>query len=374
MDMTRQTWTRGAIGLVAGFILSWGCPGTACATDDSATPATVAPATVVRTYNISELVQPVPDYPLASFTSPQGGGGGGGGGPYGAPGVQSDPAQERPKQDRVDNLIKLLEELIDPTSWRDAGGQIGSLRALGTSLIVSQTEANQKQIQAVLDDVRRDQGTGVVIEVDARWLLLTPQQIATVEAASAAGKGAAIDGLKDDAALYCRAKTLGFNGQTVSVSSGRTTSVVQHATPVVGTGVALYDISTEREQSGASLQVTPRLAPDRQAIVIDVHSIVSEGQPASQTGATVSAVTAAIGSAGPATQPAGQGIAEATREAARAIDRPDRVEQVFRTTVRLAPATPAIIGGMTMEPGKAGSRQLYLVLSARASERGRGGE
>src|SRR5690348_16351077 len=99
--MTRQTCTRGAIGLVTGFVLSWSCPGVARAADDSATSATVAPATVVRTYNISELVQPVPDYPLTSFTSPQGAGGGGGGGGgslyrYGAPGVQPSPAPEKP--------------------------------------------------------------------------------------------------------------------------------------------------------------------------------------------------------------------------------------------------------------------------------------
>ena len=70
---------------------------------------------------------------------------------------------------------------------------------------------------------------------------------------------------------------------------------------------------------------------------------------------------------GPATRPTGS---DALTTAIRvATVRPDRLEQNFRTTVRLRPGQPMIVGGMTGEPGVAGDRKaLCLVLTAFAED------
>lgn len=66
----------------------------------------------------------------------------------------------------------------------------------------------------------------------------------------------------------------------------------------------------------------------------------------------------------PSTQPSAQDAAEVAQALVKIINRGSRVEQSYNTTVRLSDDTPVLVGGMTLEPGKQGSRQLYLVISA----------
>jgi hypothetical protein len=344
---------------------------------------------VIRTYDVGDLVRTVPDYPLASDpragfeTGGRGNGGGGGGGGQGLFGSNGDPAKG--PAEPMDGLIKLVQSLVAPEGWRSNGGTVGVAQAYGPgSLVVLQTEANHKAIQSLLDALRRDAPTSTVIEVQAQWVLLTPEQLAAWRAAerrpNAAGGGealraAAADLLKDDKAVVCRATTVGFNGQTVGLTSGRTTTVVTAAAPVVGQGAALYDFQTGPDRVGVSLQVTPRFARDQGTVTVDVHSAVTgdgtggPGGLAAVNGGLVNmaaglaVATAAIGV--PASQPTGGDVTDATRRVAAALEGSPKVEQRFRTTVRVRPGTPVIVGGMTLEPGKAGSRQLCLLIDAR---------
>ncbi len=50
----------------------------------------------------------------------------------------------------VDSLITTIEESIDPDTWRDAGGTIGSLRMLGNTLIITQDPAAFPKIEKLL--------------------------------------------------------------------------------------------------------------------------------------------------------------------------------------------------------------------------------
>lgn len=314
------------------------------------------PATEIRTYDLSEFVQTIPDYPLPP--EPEGESPAGNGPANYAAGrtPTTTSGGAAAPQEKIDALIRLIEDEVDRDSWKDNGGSVGSIHELGMQLIVSQTAANQRKVQALLDGL---QSASVLLEVDARWALLTPEQLAAWRGVAPEKADALFRDLSNDRdAFYCQGRLVGFNGQTVSLTSGQTTSVVTGVTPVVSTGVAAYDVSTTRERSGVSLQVTPRVAPRENGIVVDVHSKVSEdlagtGRPLGLIPATTQPVDSNAPDSAHLTMPSGPN------------GRPDRLETAFNTTVRLTSGVPLVIGGMTREPGKSGSRQLCLILTAR---------
>jgi hypothetical protein len=313
------------------------------------------PQTEIRTYELSELVQTIPDYPLPPEPANENAAGGAA---KIAPGQPNTPANSGTPiyDEKLDSLIRLIEDTVDPASWKDNGGSIGSLSMLGRQLVVSQTADNQHAVQMLLDSLMSN---SVLVEIDARWALLTPEQLDALRGAAPA-VAQTLDRLTKDAdAFYCQGRLVGFNGQTVSLTSGQMTTVVTGVTPVVGTGVAAYDVETASERSGVSLQVTPRLAAHHNGIVVDVHSKVT--QDIAGTGRPLGLLPIA------ATQPGDTKPADAPRLnlPPSPLGRPDRLETAFNTTVRLIPGTPLVIGGMTREPGKQGSRQLCLILTAR---------
>jgi hypothetical protein len=57
----------------------------------------------------------------------------------------------RTTQQRTDGLVKLIQQSVDPTSWRDQGGQIGGIRAMQGQLIITQTPENQVEIAYLLN-------------------------------------------------------------------------------------------------------------------------------------------------------------------------------------------------------------------------------
>jgi hypothetical protein len=55
----------------------------------------------------------------------------------------------------IDELKALIAFTIDMMSWKDNGGDVGSITDFGGFLIVEQTDANQRQIEALLMALRR---------------------------------------------------------------------------------------------------------------------------------------------------------------------------------------------------------------------------
>jgi hypothetical protein len=53
-------------------------------------------------------------------------------------------------------LIKLLQDNIDPKSWRDAGGELGSIRYFGGKLIINQSRQNQEEVAMWLEWLREE--------------------------------------------------------------------------------------------------------------------------------------------------------------------------------------------------------------------------
>jgi general secretion pathway protein D len=71
-------------------------------------------------------------------------------------------------QERMDALVKLIQETIDPTSWRDAGGSVGGIRPLSGQLIVTQTPENQRAMVNLMEQLRETRAIQITIE--ARFL------------------------------------------------------------------------------------------------------------------------------------------------------------------------------------------------------------
>ena len=380
--------------------------------------ATAAPkaerriATVTRTYNVADLFRPTRNYPFQSAIIPPtqigvpseeqmlaaeqeaaargGGGGGGGGGVRGGGGGGGSPnqigGQQFPKKsdaatDDIDSLIKLMQDMVDPPSWRDAGGSEGSVRQFGSLLIVTQTEENHREIQSLIDGIRKEVGPTRMVNVRADWVLVGPDELRGLVKPAAAGNESARDAGQaaakpssqevDRGALdklwgqtvHYRASVTGFNGQTVHVTSGRGRTVVTGLEPAVGTGVGLFGLRTSLVQAGATLQVTPSVTPDGKSAVLDVRSVVSDWDT---PGAPIKAP--APTTTGPMVEEGR--LVKGMAAEAPPVDRINVLAQQLRTTLRVPLGKPVLVGGMTLEPSPktADSKQLYLVVEVTTSE------
>ncbi|MFH0983137.1 MAG: hypothetical protein V2A79_16580 [Planctomycetota bacterium] len=96
----------------------------------------------VRSYPVNDLLFRIPDFMDAPQVNLQqsGGGGGPGGGsatqnPFqGGSGGGGD-EDNRSRKERVEELIEVVKETVEPESWRDAGGE-GTIRAFNDNVLV----------------------------------------------------------------------------------------------------------------------------------------------------------------------------------------------------------------------------------------------
>lgn len=75
-----------------------------------------------------------------------------------------------PRHDRVRKITDLIQTTISPETWRDNGGDVGSLSELSGTLIVKQTPKNHKEIQGLLSKLREIRS--MQISVESRFLLV----------------------------------------------------------------------------------------------------------------------------------------------------------------------------------------------------------
>ncbi len=100
----------------------------------------------VKVYPVNDLLFRVPEFTEAPKVSlEQGGGGGGPGGgsasqnPFqGGGGGGGGDEDTRPKSERLDELVQLIKETVEPESWRDNGGE-GTIRGLNSVIVVRAT-------------------------------------------------------------------------------------------------------------------------------------------------------------------------------------------------------------------------------------------
>ena len=64
------------------------------------------------------------------------------------------PSSPLTRDEAVSNLIRTIEEIVDADSWKDNGGNLGTARWFAGCLIINQTTAAHRQIEALLRTLR----------------------------------------------------------------------------------------------------------------------------------------------------------------------------------------------------------------------------
>jgi general secretion pathway protein D len=138
---------------------------------------------VTQRYDINDLLFVAPDYtnaPNLDITGSQGGGGGGRGGGggqqqnifQGGQQQQNQQEQQGQREARIDEIKKYIVDNVSPTTWKDNGGDVGSISSspLRAVLLITQTPENHRAITKVLDSLRASQALQVSIET--RFLII----------------------------------------------------------------------------------------------------------------------------------------------------------------------------------------------------------
>jgi hypothetical protein len=284
---------------------------------------------------------------------------------------QGQRAEATPLQSRLDELSKLIQFQIDPTSWRDAGGVGGSIIAYDTQFIITTTAANHAQIVELLAELQKQAER--CVRIRATWAALSEDELRSVlKPPAAKGEGdagtrtvdlAAVERIKD--AVRYRAELNTLNGQRVNVTAGRARSVLTELDPVVGTAAAAVDPTFDLVLAGAALQVRPTLSADGAAVTLDLRAVVSRWDPADAPPLKIPQPVAS-------SQPAAGGAAPppATRAAPPVeVERLNMPVQLLTTAVKIPTGRAALVGGMTADHAAPDDhRPLYLIIEAYASK------
>ncbi len=385
---------------------------------------------VLRTYEVADLVTNVPDYPYTQANrAPLGGGlsphsiarpsalggmgggmgggmvgmgggmgmgapGLGGGGGMGMGGAGFGSSQNAPGSgNTIDGLFSVIKRMCSPSSWREAGGS-GDLESLGHSLIVLQAPPVHQQIEDLLEQLRKGSGKRKTVTIDARWLLLTSDDLEKVAAADAQGirqvdRKVLAEYTRRPSSI--RGMTTCFSGQLVYLISGTRQNVVTGVIPVVGsigkpqeygaqfasqrqkaiTVIPIqnapfskkcsvgYQPIVERPNFGVLLEIRPTLVPEAGEAIVDLRSTLTV--PGKST------VTLETRQNQPLDAPTVDRIAIDTQELATTLSLPlgepvlvGGLTYVVPTSLTLKPASDK-----TEQPTSQETPQLYLFLELR---------
>ncbi|MEL6795505.1 MAG: hypothetical protein AAFO89_01655 [Planctomycetota bacterium] len=125
-------------------------------------------------YDIRDLLIEVPDYQdapeidLQSVLQSQQGGGGGQS-PFGGD-TQGQDDEERDRQERIDQIIDIIQNNVDFEGWQANGGDTGFIQELNGSLIITNTSKNHREVQGLLSQIRAQRA--MQINVETRFLLV----------------------------------------------------------------------------------------------------------------------------------------------------------------------------------------------------------
>ncbi|GAB5440900.1 MAG: hypothetical protein Fues2KO_12490 [Fuerstiella sp.] len=185
------------------------------------------------------------------------GGGGGGGGGFG-----STPAVPRSNDLRRLEFYWEIAELItghvEPLSWRDQGGE-AHYSAIGSSLVVTQTAANHKQIQTLLDAIQKLHPAGQAVRLQLWWLPVGAEDADHLS--ETLGQEDAISRISQmcrDNEGYEAVMNIPLGG-TGHVTTGQRVPIVTGQIPVVsGDGNAAYQPQVTQLNIGLLVEATPR--------------------------------------------------------------------------------------------------------------------
>lgn len=375
---------------------------------------------LLRTYEVGDLVMSIQDRPyednsgLLPARRSAGGGGFGGGGGGGMFSVEDDlaahpqwlaqfggrgggmggmpaPANASGISALMDQLIDVIVSTVDHGSWKENGRGEAEIQPFGNSLVIWQSRNAHSQIEGLLDSLAKNQADQKTLTIDARWLLLSSDELDELMTGEKSPPTVDRDLLANFTrrGTSLRGITNCFSGQLVYLISGTRRNNVSSWIPVVGS----LEIPHEREHlvansgevriqfaqnqssgraaaerdpsvgyqpvittnnSGALLEIRPTKIRGVEEAVVDLKSTITvEGQQEREG----SRVGERVGSPTP---PHVDLVAMDTQE--------------LTTTLRMPLGKPVLVGGMThIAPQSNGqsqdttgeNAQLYLVLEVR---------
>jgi hypothetical protein len=263
---------------------------------------------------------------------------------------------EKERFERVQGIIDVIQTNVEPDTWSE--GQPGTVRELTGQLIITQTPRAHELVGSLLKQLRFNAG---LVRVQADWVVLTPEQVATIVTRPGGEKQSQTPKVVDAARLtslgaetpHYRGEIACFSGQTVSIDSGRSRTVVYDAEPVVAQNAVAVNPGVRQVMSGVMLEVTPLIVGDTETAIVQVRSAYAEWGKPDKAEMTYSS-----------TQPGGSNVQGPT-----SIDRLNVLRQELRTAARIPLNQAVLVGGMTLEPmaqTPQGS-QLYLILQVTAA-------
>jgi Flp pilus assembly secretin CpaC/tetratricopeptide (TPR) repeat protein len=82
--------------------------------------------------------------------------------------VRPELTRQRDREQRVSKIVQLMQDTISPDSWRDNGGDVGSIQEHNGSLIITTTPRNHQQISGLLGKLREVRS--LQVNVESRFL------------------------------------------------------------------------------------------------------------------------------------------------------------------------------------------------------------
>jgi type II secretory pathway component GspD/PulD (secretin) len=241
----------------------------------------------VRVYDLRDLLVTIPDFEPIDRAKP----------------VTTQPAETR--QDRIDQIIGVIEQTIAPESWKDHGGS-GTIRELQGQLIIRQMPENQALISKLLDQLHEAGGVQVTVEVRivscddtltnallADWQKAAApatQPVVKVEPTTRPGVSSPAFHLSEaqvnqfllkaqsaDAASILSAPRISlFSGQRASVQvTSAQTYVSEYAIVQSPDGQKRYDPVRATVEPGLMLDVRATVSSDRKFVTLNLRSKVS---------------------------------------------------------------------------------------------------
>jgi general secretion pathway protein D len=233
------------------------------------------------------------------------------------------------RQERVDAIVKLIQETVDPNSWRDNGGQVGAIKELSGQLIVTQTPDNQRSLINLLEQLRETRAIQVTVEtrfvtvsrnyledvgldLDLFFNIQNPNKFSTISVQQGSSTftqnpSTGIPGSLGGGATPPQALTLAgtyldnfqvnlllratqasvhtstvtaprvtlFNGQRAWVLIATQRAYISNLTPVVGNGVVSFQPTISDVADGVLLDVQATVSADRKYVTLTLRPQLS---------------------------------------------------------------------------------------------------
>lgn len=252
------------------------------------------PPVETRVFDIRSLLLDVPNY-RAIFSdlrsddlyrplgTRQGGGQGPGETPASAP-IDCFPAPGKPTPKNEASIMGLIQNIVQPDTWRSNGGEPGSMEFYAGQLVVRQTKPAIDEVEQLLNLIRAARVRKVNLEA---WFVVVPSKAAERAALAPAldrtefTREEFLKGMetKPDAVAIIRVSLSGFDGQRVYASSGRQFNVTVGLQPVIDSSAVSYQPQPRQLLSGVSLEAQPVAEPDRGLVLLDLRASLGKMEP-----------------------------------------------------------------------------------------------